>query len=79
MENIIGPALAAGALLLLILAGSALFNARSEGARRIKLVLGALLALGFLAFVFAAAGIGGLALAIALIAVTTWVVRGFRG
>lgn len=77
-EAWIGKVLFAGAALLLIAAVGALLGATGEGARRIKLVLGALLALGALAFVVAVAGPGGLALAVIVTGVIIWIVRGFK-
>lgn len=78
-NNFIGKVLFAGAVMLLIAGITALLNAKGEGPRRIRLLLGGLIILGLLALVLEAAGPGGLALVVVVIGAITWIVRGFKG
>ena len=77
-DFIFGKVMVAGLVFLVIVGIGALLEAKGEGARRIKLVLGAMLVLGLAAFIVGVAGLGGLLLVAIVIGVGTWIVRGFR-
>ena len=55
-----------------------LFSSQSEGAKRIKIVLGALVALAVIGFILHDFGFTGLIFTAVLVVIVTWVARGFR-
>jgi len=78
MDNIFGKVVVAGIIILVISAISALLSAKSEVARRIRIVLGVAIVLGLLAIVTAIAGPGGLAIVAVVGGVITWIVKGAK-
>ena len=76
-EAWIGKAMVAGIVILIISGISSLLSAKGEMARRIRLVLGALLLLGICAIALAVAGPGGLALLVGVVGTVAWVIKGY--
>lgn len=74
----IGKVFFVGIVGLVIWGITALMQAKSEAARRVRIILGSLLALGIGAILFAVGGPGLLAGAIIAIAAITWIVKGFK-
>lgn len=72
----IGKVMFAGIVVVVIWAINALFTSKSEVARRTKIVLLGLLALGVVLGVFAAVGPIGLAVTVVAIGVVVWIARG---
>lgn len=77
-ENIVGKVLFIGIVGLFIWAVQALLSAKSEGARRTRLVIGGAVALGFAAFVFAAAGPIGFLITAGVLGAIVWITKGFK-
>jgi len=73
----IGKVLFVGLASLTIWGVGALLTSRSEGARRIKVVIGGLITLSIGAILFAIGGPGLLAVGIIVVAIVIWVGRGF--
>ena len=69
----------AAVVYLLIQSLIALLRNKSEGARRLKLVLAVLLAIPVTIVWFMMVGPVGLGITLAVLAAAAWVVRGYRG
>lgn len=76
-ESWIGKVLVAGLIVLAIGGVDSLLSAKSEMARRARLVLGALLLLGVCAIALAVAGPGGLALLVGVVGTLAWIIKGY--
>jgi hypothetical protein len=72
----IGKVMFVGIVMFVVWLIQTLFTAKTEVARRIKIVLACLVALAFVAGVFAAVGPVGLAVTLVAIGVVIWIVRG---
>ena len=72
----IGKVLAVGLFGLIIWAVTALLQAKSEVARRIRIVLAGLVVLAFGAFLFITGGPGLVALVVAVIGIVVWIFKG---
>lgn len=77
-EAWIGKVMAAGLIGLALWGITALLQAQGEGARRVRLVIGAAVALGAAAVLFAIAGPGGFFGALVVLAAAIWVFKGFN-
>ncbi|GEM_PF-4197587 len=74
----IGKVMVVGIVGLVLWGITALLTAKGEGARRIRIVFGGVLALGAAAVVFALGGPVAVIITLAIIATGVWVVRGFK-
>lgn len=74
----IGKVMFVGIIGLALWGITALLSAKGEGARRIRLILGGVLALGAAAVVFALGGPVAVIITLATIGAGVWVARGFK-
>ncbi|MDP2371975.1 hypothetical protein [Rhodoferax sp.] len=74
----IGKVMFVGIVMLLLWGITALLTAKGEGARRIRLTLGGLLALGAVAVVFALGGPAAVIITLAILGAGAWIVKGFK-
>jgi len=72
----IGKVMFAGIVMFAVWLVHTLFMSKTEVARRIRIVLACLVALAFVAGVFAAVGPVGLAVTLVAIGVVIWIARG---
>lgn len=77
-EAWIGKVLFVGIVGLVIWAVTALLQAKGEGARRVRLVIGGAIALGVTAMLFAMAGPAGFVGVLVVLCASIWVFKGFK-